>query len=294
MAKRGTDYELFVKDVYECLNRADGLSNVETLHDVKLAGAAGVEHQIDIYWSFKFGGVEYKAVVECKDYNSHVSKEKIQSFHSVLNDLGNVHGIFASRLGFQSGAISYAEKYGIQLMEIRHPIEADWDGKMKNIHIELITQTIGDVHPQIIVNKQRAEEMDIPLPKEKGFYSRSDSILISYDKMTVGDKNYSVEEKSMLDLIKIIQTLDSEAGKGKKLRFSFENGMITLDGMELPIDAIVFTYDIREHKDDIHINGDDVIRAIVKNITEKTEIHIDRFGRVSEITKSDFNLDCYF
>ena len=67
MAKQGTEYELFVKDVYECLNKADGLSDVDIKHDVKLTGAAGVEHQIDVYWSFKFGGVEYRVAVECKD-----------------------------------------------------------------------------------------------------------------------------------------------------------------------------------------------------------------------------------
>ena len=48
MSKKGTDYELFVKDVYECLNKADGLNNVRIQHDVKLTGAAGVEHQIDV------------------------------------------------------------------------------------------------------------------------------------------------------------------------------------------------------------------------------------------------------
>ena len=36
MPKKGTEYELFVKSVYECLNRADGLSDVQIQHDVKL------------------------------------------------------------------------------------------------------------------------------------------------------------------------------------------------------------------------------------------------------------------
>ena len=108
MPKKGAEYELFVKDVYECLNRADGLSDVQIQHDVKLMGAAGVEHQIDIFWTFKIGGVNYKVAVECKDYNSHVSKEKIEAFHSILHDIGNIHGIFSSKMGFQSGAILYA------------------------------------------------------------------------------------------------------------------------------------------------------------------------------------------
>jgi hypothetical protein len=108
MPKNGTEYELFVKDVYECLNRADGLTDAQIQHDVKLTGAAGVEHQIDVFWTFKRGGVEYKVAVECKDYKNHVSKDKIIAFHGILQDIGNIHGIFASRAGFQSGAAQYA------------------------------------------------------------------------------------------------------------------------------------------------------------------------------------------
>ena len=76
MPKNGTEYELFVKEVYERLNQADGLTDIQIQHDAKLVGAAGVEHQIDLFWMFKKGGVVYRVAVECKDYNKHVSKEK--------------------------------------------------------------------------------------------------------------------------------------------------------------------------------------------------------------------------
>jgi hypothetical protein len=38
---------------------------------------------------------------------------------------------------------------------------------------------------------------------------------------------------------------------------------------------------VNESKDEIHINGDDVIKAIVKNITDGTEMIVDEFGRVN-------------
>ena len=104
MAKSGRDYEQFVKEVYEYLNKADGLADVKIQHDIKLKGAAGVEHQIDVYWTFNKGGINYRVAIECKDYNSRVSKDKIATFHDILNDLGNVHGIFATKIGYQKGA----------------------------------------------------------------------------------------------------------------------------------------------------------------------------------------------
>lgn len=36
--KPGTEYEFFVKDIYECLNRADSLTDVEIQHNVTLKG----------------------------------------------------------------------------------------------------------------------------------------------------------------------------------------------------------------------------------------------------------------
>ncbi len=283
MSKKGVDYELFVKDVYECLNKADGLKDVKIQHDVKLKGAAGVEHQIDLFWFFKFGGIAYRVAIECKDYNSRVSKEKIEAFHDILNDIGNIHGIFASRMGFQSGAVAYAEKYGIQLMEIRHPIEKDWEGKIRHIHLELNVCDIQNVHTSIVVDIEKFKKMNITQLDRKRFIAKSDAVIVDFSEMVACEQTFAEGKKSMHDMVKIIQAYDSKPGVGKKQIFSFSNGVINHEGMKLPIDAIEFTYDICMYKDNIHINGDDVIKAIVKNIIEKTELHIDKFGRTKEI-----------
>ena len=109
MSNNGVEYELFVKEVYECLNQADGLTDVEVQHNVKLSGASGVKHQIDVFWAFEKGGVTYRVAIECKNYKSRVSKDKMISFHGILHDVGNIHGVFVSKTGFQSGAIEYAK-----------------------------------------------------------------------------------------------------------------------------------------------------------------------------------------
>ena len=88
MSKQGTEYELFVKEIYELLHHADSADDVNIQHDVKLKGTSGVEHQIDLYWTFTRGGVAYKVAIECKDYNKNVPKDKVLSFHSVLMDIG--------------------------------------------------------------------------------------------------------------------------------------------------------------------------------------------------------------
>lgn len=286
MPKKGTEYELFVKEVYECLNKADGLTDVDIRHDVKLTGVAGVEHQIDVFWTFKRGGVSYRVAVECKDYKSHVSKEKIEAFHLILNDIGNVYRIFVSKMGFQSGAREYASKYGIQLMEIRQPVESDWKGRIKDIHIELSVLTVGNVRPQIFVSKDRADEMGISLPEETGFHAWTNEVIFEFSKMTIEDENFDgYKSASMVDIINKLPR--AEFGEGKQVMVTFVDGLLNLKGSVIPIDAIEFTYDICESKENINIYGDDVIKAIVKNITEGTETHIDKFGAVSVFDGKD-------
>ena len=47
---QGTEYEIWVKNIYDLLYRHEGIENIDIRHNVKLIGAGGVAHQIDIYW----------------------------------------------------------------------------------------------------------------------------------------------------------------------------------------------------------------------------------------------------
>lgn len=79
------------------------MKDVVVQHDVKIEGVSR-EHQIDVYWQFTCGTVTYRVAVECKDYKNPVTAEKIEAFRATLLDIGDIHGIFAARNGFQSGA----------------------------------------------------------------------------------------------------------------------------------------------------------------------------------------------
>ena len=54
-----------------------------------------------------------------------------------------------------------------------------------------------------------------------------------------------------------------------------------MDDQALPIDGIVFTYDVHETVERITIKGDKAIKAIVKNVQDGSETNIDEFGRVN-------------
>lgn len=280
MAKQGTEYELFVKDAYECLNSVDGLDNANIQHNVKLKGASGVYHQIDLYWTFELGGVSYKVAVECKDYKNRISKEKIAAFHDILVDIGNIIGIFASKMGYQSGAKQFADSYGIQLMEIRHPNDSDWKGRVRNIILDLRMRTISNVRSCTVLDQPKIISMGLSFPqKNKMIFSAGDYPHITFDKLIADGKEVNVTSGlSVSQLLKMLPT--DKTGKDFIYTFQTTNGSIYLNGFDYPLRGIQFKYDVVESSEKTEINGDQVIKAIAKNSLKGTERTIDMFGNV--------------
>ena len=125
MAKKNTGktYEELVQEIYQAIldyeNQDAGYKRIEVQHNVELQGKTGNMHQIDVYWSFILGGIEYKTLVEVKDWKSPVKKEQLHSFKSVLDDIpGSPRGCYVSKSGFQKGAEVVARHHGIKLMKI--------------------------------------------------------------------------------------------------------------------------------------------------------------------------------
>ncbi|MGM0302934.1 hypothetical protein IGI66_002584 [Enterococcus sp. AZ048] len=99
---------------------AEQTKNLENLiieHD-KIVEAFDGNYQIDGYIEFSLMGVSYKTLVECKHYKSAISREKVQILHSKINSIGAHKGILISTSNFQSGAIDYAKKHGIALVQL--------------------------------------------------------------------------------------------------------------------------------------------------------------------------------
>ena len=49
----------------------------------------------------------------------------------------NLNGVFATLIGYQAGAKCYAKHYGISLQEVRIPNDSDWEGLIKDVHMNL-------------------------------------------------------------------------------------------------------------------------------------------------------------
>ena len=99
------------------------------------------KHKVDVQVIFKRHGIRCLWIVECKYWNSKVTKEKVMALKSIVDDCGADRGLIVSRMGFQSGAIRASTKTNITLTSIDELQEYidDKDREIEELHSRLAT-----------------------------------------------------------------------------------------------------------------------------------------------------------
>ena len=149
------DYEELVKDIYQALGRANGVTIECWGSSCRVEGSAGVFHQIDVLTNHSDGLHQYRTAISCKNWNAKVGLPVVRDFVQIVQDAKLDKGVIVSKMGFTRHAKSYAESKNIGLVELRKPIDKDWDGCIREVHIALsIDQTqIYDVHFELAAKK---------------------------------------------------------------------------------------------------------------------------------------------
>ena len=75
--RKAIEYELLTRAIYESVLHQEGVRNVEVKHNVDLVGRSGVAHQIDVLWEFVQAGITHRVLIECKNYSSNLTLEKL-------------------------------------------------------------------------------------------------------------------------------------------------------------------------------------------------------------------------
>lgn len=128
------DFELLAKKHLEKLLRNDLKDQIEIEHRKKFVSAAGNRYEVDLSYEFEIGNARYLTLIECKQWNSNVTREKIGHFKSVLDELKAHKGIAITSKGFQKGAIEFAKTNGIGLFKISNDDQ-----------FEVISHFVGDI-----------------------------------------------------------------------------------------------------------------------------------------------------
>lgn len=235
----GKSYEQFVQSLYQAIIDAEvtglgGQKNIIVETNKLLTGNNGLKREFDIYWEFTQGGITYKNVIECKDYNSTIILEKIDAFDSKLKDFPNLRGIFATTKGYQKGAKTKALHSGIELLIIREQNNNDWVDKDGTPLLREINIRLNAILPA------RITKFDITLPKDAVLPQASavnGEILITHFDTSESYTIYDLQ----FNLLK-----DHNLGAGNFEKEYIFKGKITLPDHEFLIEGFRIEYTIPE------------------------------------------------
>lgn len=265
----GIPYEQFTKDIFDELNRVDGVEHIEIKHNVRLEGKS-VPHQIDVYWSFKQGGVTHHVVVQAKDWATPVTKDKVLTFRAVLNDLKvGAIGIMVTKTGYQAGAEAAARNNGILLYRLAEMTEKDWEGRIKTIVFRLHAgrPEMLSFGPEL----DRAwlgKELDrLEIPKDEGvpLQITNETRIVTTDGAllcTVADAFKTGEDETRRKAADLdyAHTFPEEA--------FIETGDAQLP--RLKVTELRFRFKYREVVREMRTEGSDLARFILANVTDGT------------------------
>lgn len=252
-------YEKLAQSIYQNLLEEDGITT-EVKHNVNIQGKSS-KHQIDVYWDYTFAGVNHKVAIECKNYSKKLSIGIIRNFFGVLKDIGNTEGIIVTTVGYQKGALEYAEYHGINLIILREPKSEDWNGHVKKLvtKVQAISNFTTDLFIQLDYewchknfNSQQLKSIEID------FTGLNNTIWI-YDQEGNKIKN-------------LLQLQDEAPVNKEKLTnnqhfYEFKNGYCKSNNLgQIKIKGVHIKYDTTIDKSEYIYDIEQATKAIVKNI----------------------------
>lgn len=269
-----TEYERLAQEIYQALADSEA-NNINVQHNILVKGRSGCEHQIDVYWEFSSMGETHRVAIECKNYSQNVSIGRIRDFHAALLDVGNIKGIVVTKNGFQSGAIKYADYYGISLKECRFPTAGDWEGRVKDIVIRIhaFKPQVLKLEP-VIDSAWAIENTSLREGESFSFGAYSSEIKVVDEQ---GDEITNFHEMES----KLPQSWKEET----ELEHVYEFGNAYIETPthgRLKLLHVKYTYDVKSASSETILEGEEIARAILKNVQSDLIHFYDRDGAISE------------
>lgn len=111
-------FEKLVKVWFE--GCSGNLDSFEATHRKKIKGMDG-EYEIDVAIQFQvFKGAKIDVLIECKKYSYPIERSLVQILKDKKESVGAHKAILISTSKFQSGAIDYASKNGVALIQVEN------------------------------------------------------------------------------------------------------------------------------------------------------------------------------
>lgn len=138
------EYERLVESLVGQLGLRAEVRSERIKRDVRVPGRS-TTNQIDVLWDFVDAqGRPQRVAFEARSYRNRVDQGKLHAFRSVVDDIQDearpVTGVMVTTVGYQRGAKSVASTYGVVVLELRAPTDADLKNRLGKIIVTVGTQ----------------------------------------------------------------------------------------------------------------------------------------------------------
>ena len=263
------EYEAITAALYQAMGESSGITIECFGSSCRVQGRSGSWYQIDVLTRQSNGLQTVRTAIECKYWKKRVTRNVVSNLITTVEDTNIEKGVIVSKEGFTSGAIALAKQRNISLVEMREPNDADWEGKIKTIHI--------------MMNMTWPEFYDLEFVQPPQQAGNSIQFTASGQDLTIKEPG---KETKTLDQI-VNAALSSEPSPDQILEVRFLAGttmhIVGFDKSAM-IEAVRFKVRHHDQEREIVIDGAEVIRLIVKEVFEERQFHVGHDWRIVETT----------
>lgn len=285
MARDGREYERFVTRLQQAIIRSERIAtnnNIVVERDKRVVDACGVERQFDIYWEYDLGGISYKTVIECKDHDSKISVDKIDALIGKMRDLPGIRPVFATKIGYQSGAKAKAVHNNIDLLIVREQNESDWAAPEGKVWVRKLILEMTMMNPPRILSFKPF--LDIEWMKNNTSIDVSKPMRVSFDTVeTIIDDLSRQKRYSLLQLADSLVPIGEKTYGIFRKHEKFKNAFICYENNRWKIVEYELRYEFREATKERHeIDFTEMLLGVVEYLQRGTKKSVFRDGTVHD------------
>ena len=151
-------YEELTKDIYQRLGQASGVTVECWGPACRVHGSSGTPYQIDVLASHTDGLHRYRTAIDCKYWDRRVGRPSVAMLSSMLHDTGIEKGVLVSLNGFTKPAERFAAGKRISLVRLRPVADADWNGFIRRLSVDLCLLQDVVVDSQAVIKGARPSQ----------------------------------------------------------------------------------------------------------------------------------------
>lgn len=265
-----TWYEKLVQQTHQAiLDQETNIKNLDVQHNVKLTGKSGASHQIDVYWEFRIADTLYRTCIECRDYTSSIKKSRVVEFKGILDDIGNANGIIVTRVGFQEGALTYANHHRIRLLLINPVLQKI----QMNMHvviprIENVDFSFDPEHARSVLEAANTQSASIPL--------------------NGSPRDIYLHDKDGSQIRSLAEVLSQPIGKTGRISVNLNDEYLKTEYGLIKLSSISFDRqeDVTEEQMIVG-GGENIAQTVIEDVLENTSKYLFNDGSVGSKPRRD-------